>query len=101
SAASNLVPGDTNGLWDVFVRDLVHGTTVRANLSVTGQQTSSETPFNQLNPAISADGRFVAFVSGASNLVRGDTNHRDDVFVRDLTAETTIRASVSGTGSQA
>lgn len=101
SAASNLVPGDTNGLWDVFVRDLVHGTTVRANLSVTGQQTSSESPFNQLNPAISADGRFVAFVSGASNLVRGDTNHRDDVFVRDLTAETTIRASVSGTGSQA
>ena len=53
----------------------------------------------QLYPAISADGRYVAFESGASNLVPGDTNHRDDVFVRDLRSGTTRRVSVAADGS--
>ena len=80
SDASNLVPGDTNGTWDVFVRDRQSGTTQRVNVATDGTQANSGSD----SPAISADGRYVAFASYASNLVPGDTNHSEDVFVRDL-----------------
>ena len=50
--------------------------------------------------SISADGRHVAFASGASNLVAGDTNHRRDVFVRDLRSGTTRRVSVATNNAQ-
>jgi Tol biopolymer transport system component len=78
SAASNLVAGDTNGMLDVFVRDRKHHTTSRVSLSSTGDQGNSRSQY----PAISADGRYVAFPSAASNLVAGDTNTADDLFVR-------------------
>ena len=68
--ASNLVPGDTNGVADVFVRDRRTGTTERVSVGPGGAQ-GNELSFD---PAISADGRFVAFGSGATNLVPGDTN---------------------------
>jgi len=79
SAASNLVPGDTNGVEDVFVHDRQTGTTTRISVDSGGNQGNS----GCAGAAISADGRYVAFVSAASNLVPGDTNGIEDVFVRD------------------
>jgi Tol biopolymer transport system component len=83
SDASNLAPGDTNGVTDVFVHDLRAGTTTRMSVDSAGQQAnrrSSEEP--PAPPSISADGRFVAFTSEASNLVAVDANKALDVFVR-------------------
>ncbi|UQN10823.1 NPCBM/NEW2 domain-containing protein [Deinococcus sp. QL22] len=98
SNASNLVPGDTNGHRDVFVRDLQAGTTTRVSLANDGSQSNSGS-FN-FNSSISADGRLIAFSSFASNLVPGDTNGDRDVFVRDLQAGTTTRVSLANDGSQ-
>lgn len=94
SGAWNLASGDTNELADVFVRDRVMGTTVRASVSNSGAQGNG----HSTKPAISDDGRFVAFESAASNLVPGDTNGAPDVFVRDLQAGTTQRVSVRWDG---
>jgi Tol biopolymer transport system component len=101
SRASNLVPGDTNGHTDVFVRDRVAGTTRRVSVSTHGKQGNDASGFGvPARPVISADGRYVAFVSEATNLVRGDTNGAADVFVRDRAIGKTSRASVSRTGRQ-
>jgi len=97
SAASNLVAGDTNGTLDIFVRDRQSGTTERVSVDSVGAQANDGTDDA---PAISTDGRFVAFASWASNLVAGDTNARVDVFVRDLQNGTTERVSVDSTGGQ-
>lgn len=97
SDATDLVPGDTNGTSDVFVRDLRAGTTSRVSLSSGGAQGNAESLF----PSISADGRCVAFASSASDLVRGDTNFSADAFVRDRLTGRTIRVSVSASGKQA
>src|SRR6476661_8118752 len=96
SQASNLVPGDTNNQSDIFVRDLLTNTTTRVSVDSAGNPGNS--PSN--NSAISADGRFVAFQSYASNLVPGDTNNKNDIFVRDLSTNTTTRASVDSAGFQ-
>jgi len=102
SSAANLVRRDTNGLVDVFVRDVRAGTTTRVCVSDTEAQASSGTPtFGSSYPGISADGRWVTFVSGASNLVRGDTNVVEDAFVRDRRRGTTTRISVSTRRAQA
>ncbi|WP_158647424.1 PD40 domain-containing protein [Actinoplanes sp. ATCC 53533] len=93
---STLVPGDTNDIGDLFVRDLQAGTTTRINVSSTGAQSDA----NAGNGAISGDGRYVAFASSDSHLVPGDTNNVADVFVRDLRAGTITRASVSSSGGQ-
>jgi Tol biopolymer transport system component len=96
SDGSNLVAGDTNRTEDVFVRDRELGTTERVSVSSTGQQGNDES----FEPAISANGRYVAFTSGASNLVAGDTNGNWDVFVHDRKLGTTKRVSVSSTGRE-
>ncbi len=96
SDASNLVPGDTNDSPDVFVRDRELGTTRRVSVSSTGAQGDSES----FGPAISSAGRYVSFSSDASNLVPGDTNAVQDVFVRDRDLGTTRRVSVSSIGAQ-
>ena len=90
SSATNLVAGDTNGQRDVFVRDMSTGTVVR--VSVSSDEVEGDS--GSYDPSISADGRYVAFESGATNLVAGDTNSTMDVFVRDLTSTTTVRVSV-------
>jgi Tol biopolymer transport system component len=94
SDASNLVAGDDNGVGDVFVRDRLTGTTERVSVGPNGTQANAVS----LEPAISADGRFVAFVSPATNLVVDDTNSRTDIFVRDRKLGTTERVSVSESG---
>jgi len=95
SSAGNLVTGDTNGDYDVFVRDRLTGTIMRVSVGSTGAEGNSGSGAT----SISADGRYVAFSSGASNLVPNDTNGRSDVFVRDTVAGTTIRVSVKAAGS--
>ena len=94
SAASNLVANDTNAVQDVFVRDRVTGTTTRASVDSGGIEGDGHSS----DPAISADGRYVAFQSASTNLVAGDTNFRVDVFVRDLVLGVTARASVDSAG---
>ncbi|MEV0216710.1 hypothetical protein [Micromonospora sp. NPDC050695] len=96
SEASNLVPGDTNGAADIFVRDLVLRTTSRVSLTSGGTQAYGDSS----GPAISADGRFAAFSSWAANLVPDDTNHAEDVFIRDPRTGVTRRASVATGGGQ-
>lgn len=96
SAESGLVESDTNGKTDVFVYDRVNKTMQLASLSGSGEQGNG----SSWSAAISADGCFVAFKSGASNMVEGDTNGCDDVFIRDLTTGSIERASVAGDGTQ-
>jgi Tol biopolymer transport system component len=98
SAATNLVPADTNTLDDIFVRDRALGTTVRVSVRTDGTQATGG---NSSHPSISENGRFVAFGSSATNLVANDTNGREDIFVRDLLTRTTTRVSVSSNGTQA
>ncbi len=95
SSASNLVANDTNGQDDVFVRDMIAGTTERVSLSsLSVEANSGSQPYS----SISGDGRYVAFVSDASNLVPNDTNGAPDVFVYDRTTDTIERVSVSNGG---
>jgi uncharacterized repeat protein (TIGR01451 family) len=100
SAASNLVPGDTNGVGDVFVRDRRTGVTERVSLGPKGVEGNGDSNFFGIStaPAISDDGRYAAFKSDASNLVKGDRNDLTDVFVRDRSAGTTERVSEAGGG---
>ncbi|MBP2235259.1 Tol biopolymer transport system component [Sinorhizobium kostiense] len=97
SEASNLVAGDTNGVSDIFVRDLHLGTTTRVSVGSVGGQANG----GSFEASISADGRYVAFSSDASNLVAGDTNSVEDVFVFDLQRGTTTRVGVAPSGGQA
>jgi len=97
SKASNLVPGDTNGFWDVFVKDRRTGQTTRVSVSSDGGEANDWS----FGPSISGDGRYVAFQSNASNLVAGDTNWRCDVFVHDRSTGQTARVSVDSNGNQA
>jgi hypothetical protein len=94
SDATNLVSGDTNGAVDVFVRDRQAGTTTRVSKSNAGVEGDDAS----LNPAISSDGRYVAFHSIATNLVSGDTNGNSDIFVRDRQTGTTTRVSRDSAG---
>ncbi len=99
SSAGNLVGGDTNGQRDVFRHDRLTGETVRVSVGSGGSQGTGETDVLSA-PTLSADGRWVAFHSGAWNLVSGDTNSSDDVFVRDCNTGQTQRVSVSRWGGQ-
>ncbi|MCH8243643.1 MAG: PD40 domain-containing protein [Planctomycetes bacterium] len=96
SDATNLVSSDSNGVIDVFVHDQEANTTIRASVSAAGVQGNAKSD----RPAISGNGRFVAFYSDASNLIEGDTNVLRDVFVRDLDTDSTVRISVGAGGSQ-
>ena len=99
SVAANLVTGDTNGRIDTFVRDLVANTTTRVSVTNAGGQALTTALIGN-RPAISDDGRYVAFQSYATNLVAGDTNAAPDIFVRDRVGNTTRRVSVTNAGGQ-
>jgi Tol biopolymer transport system component/putative cell wall-binding protein len=96
SQAGNLVAGDDNYDWDVFVRDRTGGTTTRVSVSGTGSQGN----LNSFWPSISGDGRYVVFESFATDLVSGATSTQGDVYVRDRTGGTTTRLSVTSAGVQ-
>ena len=95
SLASNLFPGDTNNYPDVFVRDLRSGRTTVVSVGLNGPA-----DLGGFYPDISADGRHVAFVSHATNLVPGDTNDTQDIFVRNLDTRHTERVSLTAEGRQ-
>ena len=97
STATNLVVGDTNGARDVFVHDRGTGITTRVSVDSAGAEANGASHVS----SISGDGRYVVFESDATNLVASDNNGVTDIFVRDLTAGTTTRVSVSSTGEQA
>ncbi|MDF3063479.1 MAG: hypothetical protein K0S06_3588 [Microvirga sp.] len=96
SSAANLVPDDTNGTADVFVYDRVADTTDRVSVASNADQGDNQS----YDPSISADGRYIAFSSDASNLVPDDTNGTSDVFVFDRVTDTTERVSVGSNGGQ-
>lgn len=103
SGADNLVSEDTNSpcpsvdnCTDVFVHDRRTGETIRASVASDGTQADDAS----YNPAISADGRYIAFTSYADNLVGGDTNDAQDVFVHDMQTGQTTRVSVAPDGTQ-
>ena len=93
--SGNLVPGDTNTETDVFVRDRKTGKTERVSLRSNGRQANSWSGY----ASISANGRFVSFTSDASNLVKGDTNGVQDIFVKDLVTGSIVLASVGALGN--
>lgn len=95
SSANNLVAGDTNGVADIFTRDLVNGTTTRDSVASDGTQSTGSSSFS---PSISRGGRYVAFYSRATNLVSGLTGSIDRIFVRDRTAGQTTVESIGTSG---
>ncbi len=96
SAATNLVPGDTNGVLDIFVYDRNSNTIERVSVDDLGNESDG----NSDAPSISADGRYVSFSSGATNLVPGDTNGVVDIFVYDRNSNTIERVSVDDLGNE-
>jgi hypothetical protein len=96
SDAKNLVAGDTNGSRDVFVHDRTTGVTERVSVDSAGAEGNGSSSW----ASISADGRYVAFESLATNLVAGDTNGWPDVFVHDRVTGITERVSVDSTGAE-
>ena len=103
SGATNLVAGDTNGYFDIFVRDLLNSTTERIDLATGGAQLSHGGAIsdNGMWPFISGDGRYVLFQSGSMDAVPGKSNSQLDLFIRDRLTATTERISVSASGAEA
>ena len=97
SKATNLIPNDTNGSWDVFVHDRQSGKTKLVSANSSGGQGNGWSSY----PSISGKGRYVAFISSATNLVTGDTNGKVDVFVHDRQTDKTERVSVNSNGGEA
>lgn len=97
SGASNMVPGDANGVSDIFIKDTRTGTVTLASIGAAGERGDKYSD----NPSISADGRFVAFMSDATNLVADDSNDRTDVFLKDMQTGALIRISTDASGGQA
>ncbi|WP_413162069.1 DUF4347 domain-containing protein [Capilliphycus salinus ALCB114379] len=101
SNANNLVPDDNNGVSDVFIRDRQTGITTRVSVNNFGQEGNNQSGAfsDAILPALTPDGRFVAFESKANNLAPGDNNADEwDIFVRDRQTETTTRVSVNNNG---
>ena len=96
SAATNLVPGDTNNYEDIFVHDRFTGQTERVSISANGVQGNG----SSLSPSISADGRYVAFVSAADNLVPEDRNSMADTFLHDRLTGDITRVSIASDGTE-
>jgi len=102
SDAPDVVPGDTNGVRDVFVHDRLTGVTERVSVSTGGGPANGASAgLLAGGPRISGDGRYVTFSSEASGLVPNDGNSASDVFVRDRIAGTIERVSVASAGEEA
>ncbi|HUD45679.1 MAG TPA: hypothetical protein VMR33_02560 [Candidatus Baltobacteraceae bacterium] len=95
SSADGIVSTDTNGCRDVFVHDLVSGSNTLVSVSVYGSYSGNG---NSSEPAISGDGRYVAFSSYATNLVTNNAASSCNVFLRDLQLGSTALVSVNASG---
>ena len=98
SSSTNLVTNDTNGLRDIFLRDIQTGLTSRISISTLGIESMGGDSYE---PAISANGRYIAFRSKATNLVSNDTNNTDDVFIHNQELNQTTRVSIDSLGAEA
>lgn len=98
SIATNLVPDDTNGKTDVFIKDMKSGAISRVSTGAAGEQGDDASGFSALT--VSANGRFVAFESAATNLAPGDSNGKRDIFVKDTQTGAVVRASVDAAGGE-
>jgi len=96
SAASNLAPGDRNQLGDVFVRDVLAGTTTLVSVNRDGTGSGNGASWG---PLLSQDGRYVIFESAASDLVTNDFNGTNDIFLRDLAGGVTTLVSLNADGT--
>jgi Ca2+-binding RTX toxin-like protein len=96
SDANNLVAGDTNNATDVFLKDLSTGAISRLSTTAGGAQANG----GNSTAHFSSDGRFVVFTSAATNLVAGDTNNFDDIFLKDLTTGAVTLLSTTANGTQ-
>jgi hypothetical protein len=101
SYASNLVSGDTNGMVDIFVHDRQTGETTRVSVDSNGVEANGNSADVYFAVSISDDGRYVSFQSEASNLVSGDTNGANDIFVHDRQTHVTTRVSVDSSRAEA
>ena len=97
SSSTNLVISDTNGVYDVFLRDMQSGVTSRVSVSSSGEEGNG----NSRVLDISADGRYVVFESTADNLVPDDTNGYKDIFLHDALTGNTYRVSLDTAGGDA
>jgi len=97
-----LLASDTNNLWDIYVYDHGASSLQRVSLTSTGGERNqgTESASRSVAPAISGNGRYVAYATTASNVVPGDTNGMQDVFVTDTQTGAVTRASVSSAGVQ-
>ncbi len=103
SLANDLVANDTNGRDDIFIRDMEAGTTTRVsipNLSDQGTLGSEANSYSR-TPTVSSNGRYVVFDSAATNLVVGDANAKQDVFLHDTQTGETVRVSTPNLANQA
>jgi len=100
SEAENLVVGDTNEARDIFVHDRALGETTRVSVDSEGNQTAKYLGYSNY-PSISADGRYVAFLSHDTNLVNNDFNGQSDIFVHDRNTGVTSRVNLGALGEQA
>src|SRR5690606_9773409 len=95
--ANNIVAGDTNNAGDIFVYDRTLETFERVPVTSAGEEVAGVSE----NPDISSDGRYVALMSTATDLVAGDTNNMKDAFVYDRDTDTIERVSISSGGAEA
>ena len=97
SKATNLVAGDTNGYFDIYLRDTELGTTIRVSNGLAGAEPNDDSRW----PEISEDGAFVLFSSKASNLVSGDTNGSADLFLYTVATGAMERVNLTYLGTEA
>ena len=97
SSATNLVADDTNGKWDIFLKDTMTGATTRVSTDSDGNQGNG---VSKWFPKVSADGRYVVFSSASSNLVPGDSNGAEDIFIKDMQTGSTSLVSTDASGGQ-
>jgi Tol biopolymer transport system component len=97
SDASDLVAGDNNGKRDVFLKDRQNGATTRVSTDSSGSGGNGDS----FHPSVSADGRYIAFESDATNLAGGDSNGMRDIFVKDRQTGATTRVSTDSSGAEA
>jgi uncharacterized delta-60 repeat protein len=96
SGATNLIAGDSNGFYDLFVKDMQTGALTCVSMTAGGVLANGANP----QGGISADGRYVVFESEATNLVAGDTNWSGDIFRKDLQTGDVVRVSTTAGGGE-
>ncbi len=102
SRASDLLGAgiDTNSLSDIFVRDVVNGVTTRVSVATGGAQSTSGFA-GSTSPSITGNGRYVAFSSGSDDLIVGDNNGNEDIFLHDRIANSTVRLNLGPLSAEA